>query len=321
MSTAKNTKTGAPAPAKFGGRGAQAAAARKAAAAAGKPVARRGEENTPKVSDEDNREGQPVKVEVPHPAEPAESETSGEAGPPADVVIPSEDQVVLSREEGATFSYTELPEDMDPLQQIAEAKRGIVRANNALTDGMGKLARDYVLSAGQWLWDVTNRKTYKAAGFKSVDSFAKSVSLERHDVYRLRKAVPVYRDIGDLVAEPLGIRVIEEIFKTKTTEGRREQYRQMKRAGRISAAGAIAARKLLALGEATEIIQTDKSEDGKPAAVDRLNQALKARRIVDTELLAEVKRDNPSAAQSYLESLRESYEAALKIVEGADQKP
>ncbi|MEU6362272.1 hypothetical protein [Streptomyces albidoflavus] len=274
--------------------------------------ARRGEDDEPQDPPADEP------PEFPHQADSSGAEAARQEEPSkGGIITPAAHQVWLGSENGDLVpAYTELPEDMDPLQQIATAKRGIARANQALTEGMGKLSRDYILSAGQWLWDVTERKTYKAAGHKSVEAFAQSVDLERHDVYRLRKAVPVYRDIHDLVEEPLSIRTIEEIFKVKSREGRREQFTQMKRDGRISAAGAIAARKLLALGPATEIIQGAKGESAQAKPVDRLQQAIKARRLVDVDLLAEVKQDDPDAAKSYVARLRESYEDALKVIEG-----
>ncbi|MEU1824277.1 hypothetical protein ABZ502_17840 [Streptomyces abikoensis] len=257
-------------------------------------------------------------AEVPHQADAVETHR---------VIAVSPEAVVLTRDTG--FEYTELPEDADPLEHVAHARRGIANANRALTKGMGKLGRDYVLSAGRYLWYATQKGRLKAAGFKSVESFAKPLGLERHDVYRLRKAVPVYEIVGDLVEEPLNERTIRELYKTLTndkdelelTDARkanlRAQFEEMKKSGRVSSAGAVAARKLLALGDPSEIIESEPGSIQKPPAVEQLNKARKTKRLVDLELLKEVQEEDPDAVKQYVSELKAQYEAAEKLLQGA----
>jgi hypothetical protein len=294
---------------------AQEAAAAAAAAAAEDSPARRGEED----------ETSPKEPSLPAQAREPEAE------PAASHIAPTVNEVTLGTESESALVYTGPPAGADSWERISHAKRAIICANRALTKGMGKLERDYVLSAGRHLWEVTeDKEALKAVGFKSVEKFAESVELTRQDVYRLRRAVPVYDVIGDLVEEPLNERTIRELCKTLTDdagnlcwrdETRREnlrlQFREMKRSGRISSAGAIAASRLLAVGTAMEAAGPDGQQGTEaPPAVEQLKRAQKSRRLVDLDLLKEVQESDPGLAKGYVDDLRERYEAAARIVEG-----
>lgn len=247
------------------------------------------------------------------------TETVPQQAAPQDVVEPGPLDVTTAKEahENARrgFSYSKLPDDATDLEKIAHAQRGIVSANQALTTGMGKLERDYVLSAGRYLWDVTENHAYKAANHKTVESFAKSVGLTRQDVYRLRRAVPVYLDIEDLVEEPLNERTIRELAIARNQSGTcREVFIEMKRTGRISSGGAIAARKLLVAGELTEIIEVDREASPRTGDVEKLERARQSLKV-DVELLRKVKEQNPEAAREYVDELRQKYEEAAKALD------
>lgn len=299
----------------------RAAAAIEASEATKDAPARRGE------SDDDE----------PVIAPPVEAVVEAVAGPtkvdPAPAVyVPTQNAIVKASEEEGALTYVEPPEDADPLTQIGYARRGIVNANRALTEGLGRLEGSYVLSAGRYLHYATQKGRLRAAGFRSVEAFAASVELTRQDVYRLRKAVPVYEILHDLVTGPLNERTIRELYKTLTNdkeeldvtperrENLRNQFREMLRTGRVSSGGAAAARRLLALGDATEIIESEPGTVEKPAAVEQLNKVRAARKLAPLELLREVQAEDPEAAKLYLSELRERYEEAASVIEGVPQK-
>lgn len=282
------------------------AAAIAAAEATKDTPARRGE------SDDD--ELAPLPVEVPE-----------EAAVAPVVHVPPQSAVVKSSEEENPFQYVEPPEDADPLEQIGMVRRGIARANRGLANGLGRMQRDYILSAGEYLWWATQGTRLRDAGFKSVEKFAEPLGLTKQDVYRLRRAVPVYRVIGDLVEEALNERTIRELYQTLTNErgdlevtserqeNLRQQFAEMKRMGRVNSGGAVAARKLLMLGEATDVIEAE-SGSSKPGVLEQFTKARRTRRIVDLELLRDAKSEDPTAAREYVDELRRFYEAAAEIV-------
>lgn len=320
------TKT--PQAAKFGGRGAAGAAARRAAAVAGKPVARRGEEPEATTTEAETVAaieglGEAAEAVVPRPAEEGE------------VHVPPSHAVVKASEENNPFEFIKPPEEADPLEQIGMARRGIARANRGLANGLGRMQRDYVASAGEYLWWATQGTRLKDAGFKSVEKFAEPLGLNKQDVYRLRRAVPVYRIIGDLVDEALNERTIRELYSTIvdekgeiaiTPDGEpnvaperaqllRDQFTEMKRMGRVNSGGAVAARKLLMLGESTYVIEPESgTSPSSSRAAEQLAKARRTRRVVDLEVLREAKEEDPDGAKQYVDELRRSWEAAAEIV-------
>jgi hypothetical protein len=226
------------------------------------------------------------------------------------------------------------PEDADPLEKVGIVRRGIARANRGLANGLGRMQKDYVSSAGEYLWWATQGDRLKDAGIKSIEKFAAPLDLGKQDVYRLRRAVPVYRIIGDLVDEPLNERTIRELFSTivdekgeipVTPDGEpdvsperqknlREQFTEMKRMGRVNSGGAVAARRLLLLGEATDVIEPEPSTSAPSKAVDQLAKARRTGRILDLETLREANKEDPDEAKRYVEDMRRKYEAAAEIV-------
>lgn len=255
------------------------------------------------------------------------------AAPESKALIPTQDSVVKASEEENPFLYVKPSEDLNPLDQLGMVRRGIARANRGLANGLGAMQRGYVQSAGEYLWWATQGTRLKDAGFKSVEQFADPLDLNKQDVYRLRRAVPVYRIIGDLVDEALNERTIRELYSTivdekgeipVTTDGEpdvsperqknlRDQFTEMKKMGRVNSGGAVAARKLLMLGEATAPIEAEPG-GSKANAVDVLAKARRTRRVVDLELLREAKEQDPEAAKMYVDDLRRLYEAAAEIV-------
>jgi hypothetical protein len=314
----KTTEGKAPAPRKFGGRATTAAAAAAAAAGAGKPVARRGD-------------GEPVQ-EVQELAEAAEAVVIAPAEPV--VHVPAQSAVVKASEEENPFLFIEPPEDATPLEQMGMVRRGIARANRGLENGLGSMQKGYVGSAGEYLWWATQGTRLKDAGFKSVEKFAAPLDLTKQDVYRLRRAVPVYRIIGDLVEEPLNERTIRELFSTivdekgeipVTPDGQpdvspdrqknlRDQFAEMKKMGRVNSGGALAARRLLLLGESTDVIEPEIGAMPHINAREQLAKARRNGRILDLEVLREAKKEDPEGAQQYVDDLRRKYEAAAEIV-------
>ncbi|WP_428957957.1 hypothetical protein [Streptomyces sp. cg35] len=242
-------------------------------------------------------------------------------------VSPETASVTLGRELNAGLTYMDPPEGADVREQIAHHRRRIMAGNRGLTKGLGHLTRDWVLSAGEHFWAATtDNKALKTAGYKSVDEFAGSVDMTRDDVYRVRRAVPVYRAIGDLVEEPLNERTVRALYASLTdgkkyaptpqrVENIRQQFKEMKTAGKVTSAGAVWARKLLELGPAASIEDSETAAQRSPAG-DKIEKALKARRFVDLDLLKEAKQESPEIAQRYVKELREQYEAAAALLDG-----
>lgn len=303
-------------PAKFGGRAAKGAAAAKAAAAAGKPRARRGEEDEPETALEELPESGTA---FPHQAEPATRQ--------AVVLQPS--QVTLSGESTNALVYVAPPEDADARDQVAHHRRRIIVANRELTLGMGQLEKSYVLSAGVHFWEATSdNKRLKEAGYKSVDEFAATIDMTKQDVYRVRRAVPVYQVIGDMVEEPLNERTIRALYSTLTNEKKdydptperqqnlRLQFDEMRRAGKVNSSGALWARNLLQLGPDAAPMEIEPENGEPPEALLKLAKARKAGRLVDLELLKEAKEQDQDAVEGYVNELRERYEAAAALLQG-----
>ncbi|MDQ1041409.1 hypothetical protein QFZ75_007911 [Streptomyces sp. V3I8] len=259
---------------------------------------------------------------VPHQAESA-------------VHVPHQDDVVKASErDDASFEFVKPPQDLDALEQVGMARRGIAQANRALENGLGRLQRGYVTSAGEYLWWVTQGTRLKAAGFKSVAKFAEPLGLTTQDVYRLRRAVPVHRIIGDMIEGALNERTYRELYSTivdekgeipVTADGEpnvsperqqllRDQFAEMKRMGKITSAGAVAARRVLMLGRDTEAIEPEPGADSGPGAADQLAKARRTNRILPLEVLRDAKEKDPEAVQQYVEDLKRAYEAAAEIV-------
>lgn len=276
----------------------RAAAARAAAIATSDAPARRGEED------------EPPRLRV---AEPIVVPQQASA---ATVVEPGVAVVTLGSEAVNPLRYEEIPPDVSDLEWIAFAQRKIITANRAVDRALGLVAKNYVLSAGRYLWEASKNGKYKAAGHKSIDGFAASLDMDRRDVYRLRDAYPVYAAIGDLVEEPLNERTIRElaIAVRQSVESCRLVFAEMKRSGRISSAGAIAARRLLAAGDPSEIIAHEPQSLEAPPAVDRLNKARKDGRLVDVAVLKEAHEADPKTAQMYVDELRAKYEEARSAI-------
>lgn len=283
------------------------------ASASGSVPARRGED--------DDVQAAPIPVQpvesVPHEAAPA-AETAVEA------VIST---VIQPSEEADPFRYVEPPADADPLEQIGLVRRGIARANRGLANGLGAMQKGYVQSAGEYLWWATQGDRLRRAGFRSVEAFAQPLGLTKQDVYRLRRAVPVMRAIGDMIEEALNERTIRELYKTLTNEkddldatpercqNLRAQFAEMKSMGRVNSGGAVAARRLLLLGGAADAIEGEPEEAQKPTAMELLNKSWCSQKVVDLEVLRKAKEEDPEAVRRYVSELRERYEAAAQLVE------
>ncbi|MFD8656164.1 hypothetical protein [Streptomyces mirabilis] len=268
---------------------------------------------------------------------PAEAEPETQVPHQVDKKVhePSLDAVELSTEATAEFFTFDKPSpDLDPLEQMGAARRGIVRANRGLDNGLGALQKGYVSSAGEYLWWATQFTRLKDAGFSSIERFAGQLGMTKQDVYRLRRAVPVYRIIGHLVDEALNERTIRELFTTivdekgeipVTPDGEPnvsperqknllEQFAEMKKMGRVNSGGAIAARRLLMLGEQTGAIEIEPGTEPGPGVVDQLAKARRTNRIVSLEVLREAKEKDPEAAKRYVDELRRAADAAAEIL-------
>lgn len=291
-----------------------------AAAQATDSPARRGEADEPEVEQAVEVLADAAQSVVPHQAE-------------AVVIAPTSDQVVTAAEADNPFQFVKPPRDADPLEQMGMVRRGIARANRGLANGLGKMQRDYVASAGEYLWWATQGTRLKDAGFKSIEKFAEPLALTKQDVYRLRRAVPVYRIIGDLVEEPLNERTIRELYSTIVNEkgdvavtqdgepdvsperqkNLRDQFTEMKKMGRVNSGGAVAARRLLMLGEATDVIEPELGSTTSKAT-DQLAKARRTGRILDLETLREANKEDPDEARRYVAEMRRKVEAAEEIV-------
>ncbi|MFF7198190.1 hypothetical protein ACFZAM_31340 [Streptomyces sp. NPDC008079] len=283
--------------------------AREAAAATADAPARRGEDDA-----------------IPTGVQPKEAlprQASASPGP----IEPQLDDVTLGRESHA-FTYIAPPSDADIRDQIAHHRRRIVVGNTALSDAVGRLERDYILSVGRHVWEATSdNKALKAAGYKSVEAFGETIGLSKQDVYRIRRALPVYEVIADMVEAPLNERTVRVLYGTLTDENNdfdptperqerlRTQFAQMKLAGKVNSSGAVWARKLLVLGPLADLMEPE-PEVEQPDVVLKLKQAVKSRRLVELDLLQQVKEQNPEAARTYVDQLRERYEAAAALVQG-----
>ena len=95
----------------------------------------------------------------------------------------------------------------------------------------------------------------------------------------------------------------------------RDQFTEMKRMGRVNSGGAVAARKLLMLGESTYVIEPESgTSPSSSRAAEQLAKARRTRRVVDLEVLREAKEEDPDGAKQYVDELRRSWEAAAEIV-------
>jgi hypothetical protein len=287
--------------------------------------ARRGEQEEPEAELEQLEEAAAAVVRH-------QAETSAE--PSRSVVTPTADQVVTAAEEDNPFQFIKPSEDLDPLEQIGMVRRGIARANRGLENGLGAMQKGYVGSAGEYLWWATQGDRLKKAGFKSIEKFAEPLGLSKQEVYRLRRAVPVYRVIGHMVQEALNERTIRELYSTivdekgeipVTADGEpdisperqqnlRDQFAEMQRMKRVNSGGAIAARRLLLLGEQTGPIEIEPGTEAGPGVVDVLAKARRTNRIVPLEVLREAKEKDPDAVQEYVNDLKRAWEAAAEIV-------
>ncbi|MFH8483101.1 hypothetical protein [Streptomyces sp. NPDC018055] len=280
----------------------------EADAATGDQEARRGESD-------DVEKGTPASAGVPPQASAPEG------------VVRTSAEVEADEAWDAGFRYAPPPGEADLLTRLAHAKNGIARANRSLTVGMGMLSSHYVLSAGRHLWDVIEDKSFKAANLKSVEAFAATVGLTKQDVYRLRRAVPVYAVLGNMIEEPLNERTVRELYKNLTDENKnvdwdnpkrqadcRAVFTEMKRRGQISSTGAIAARKLLALGEATELIEEDPAQRSNPAVSEQLEKARKQNRVLDAETVKALAEEDPGAVKEYVLHVRARYEALAALI-------
>jgi hypothetical protein len=287
--------------------------------------ARRGEQEEPEVELQQLEEA--AAAVVPHQADVP-------ATPSRSVLTPTADQVVTAGEEENPFEFVKPSEDLDPLEQVGLARRGIARANRGLENGLGRLQKGYVTSAGEYLWWVTQGTRLKDAGFKSVARFGEALGLSTQDIYRLRRAVPIHRIIGDMIDGALNERTYRELYTTivdekgeipVTEDGEpnvsparqqllREQFTEMKRLGKITSTGAVEARKLLMLGKDVDIIEIEPGSDQGPGAIDQLAKARRTNRILPLEVLREAKEKDPDAVQQYVEDLKRAYEAAAEIV-------
>jgi hypothetical protein len=261
-----------------------------------------------------------VEPEVPHQAEPV-------------VHVPSPDAVMKASEEGNPFEFIKPSPDADILEAVGAARRGIARANRGLENGLGQLQLGYVKSAGEYLWWVTQGTRLKDAGFKSVAKFGEPLGLSTQDIYRLRRAVPVHRILHDMIDGALNERTIRELYSTivdekgeipLTEDGEpdvsperqkllREQFAEMKRMGKITSAGAVAARRVLMLGRDTEVIEIEPGGEAGPSVVDQLSKARRTNRILPLEVLRDAKEKDPEAVKQYVEELRRAWEAAAEI--------
>lgn len=250
------------------------------------------------------------------------------------VHIPHQDAVVLASEEANPFEFVRPPADADPLEQVGMARRGIARANLGLEKGLGKLQSEYIQSAGEYLWWVTQGTRLKDAGFKSVEKFAEPLGLTKQDVYRLRRAVPIHRAIGGMMDGALNERTYRELYKTivdekgevpVTADGEpdvsperqkalREQFALMQKLGKLTSTGAAEARRILMLGNDAGPIEIEPGAESGQGVVETLAKALRTNRIVSLEVLRDVKATDPEAAARYVAELKRSYEAAAEII-------
>lgn len=254
---------------------------------------------------------QPIRL---GPREPLPEQRTEE---PARVVEPAPEAVALASELGGYLQYVPAREGATDLELLVHAQRGIVNAGIAVEGGLGSLERDYALTAGRYLDDVTRTKAYKAAGHKSVEAFAATLDLSRKDVYRLRDAVVVYGDIADLVTKPLNERTIRELAIAHRESGScRDVYMEAERTGRLNSTGVVEVRRLLVAGALTEIIESE--PEGKPdvPAVERLTRAFKAGKLADIEVVKEAAKNNPEVVQAYADGLKAQYDAAMAALKG-----
>ncbi|MEU6756069.1 hypothetical protein [Streptomyces sp. NPDC046685] len=209
------------------------------------------------------------------------------------------------------FAYVPAPADANPLEHLAHAERQIRKARQTAGEELLKTQADYMIVTGRWLSEVQAAKSYKAAGYKSVNAFAAAVGIKGKDYYRFIDAHLVYTALEGLVESPLPVLVIEKLASTarKSTEEVREQFAIMKREGQITPDGAVAAKALLGLGTP----QAPRELKAPPAVQERLQAARKAGRI-DLDLIKEVAASDPDEAKVYVDSLRELVEEAEKLL-------
>lgn len=290
-------------PAKFGGRGVQAAAARKAAAASGKPVARRGEGNDERLT---------------------EAATAA-ASAPADVVASVPHQVdpeplvgiIHSPEPGDPFEYVAAPEGATELQHLAHAERQIRKVAEAAGTWFAAVESNYWILTGRWLAEVQEKGSYKAGGFRSVDKFAKSVGIERHVYYRAIRHHVVYTALGDLAKAPLSQLLVEQLYSLGKDDPEllRTEFAKLAAEGPVTVSAIKNLRRLLdSSAAAAQEPKAIEARQPRPVA-DRVKEARAAGKI-DLALLKELAEIDKESARDYVEDLKTKLAEAESLLGG-----
>ncbi|THA72424.1 hypothetical protein E6R60_26175 [Streptomyces sp. A0642] len=298
MSTPSTTSDVDPAPrrpAKFGGRGAKAAAARKAGASAGKPVARRGE-------DEELTEAATAAAST--PAEPPQVPHQADQAP--DRSREPLEGTVYPAESTNPFEYVAAPEGASDLQHLAHAERQLRKVGDAAGEAFASVEYTYWALTGRWLSEVQEKGSYKAGGHKSVEKFAKAVGIERHTYYRAIRHHVVYTALDGLIEKPLAQLVVEQLYSLGKDDPKllREKYTEMAAEGPVTVSAVRSLRRLLdASAAAAQAPKAIGARQPRPVA-DRLKEARAAGKI-DLGLLKELAEFDKDSARDYVKDLKE----------------
>lgn len=293
---AKTQKKTTPAPAKFGGRGASAAAARKAVAAASKPVARRGEN--------DNDLEAAAVAAVRAPAEDPQVPHQAAPQPLEGIVHPPEPTDRLQ--------YLPAPDGISDLEHLGYAAGQIRKIGEAAGSGLAEIEKNYWTLTGRWLAEVQAKGSYKAGGHKSVESFARSIGMERHAYYRAIKHHVVYTALDGLLAEPLAQNVVDQLYSLGKDDHEllRAKYSELANKGPVTVSAVQNLRRLMAASEqAAKEPKQLTTRQPRPVA-ERLEQARAAGRL-DLGLVQElVKAGDRQSAQEYVDDMRKRLDEA-----------
>jgi hypothetical protein len=287
-------------PARFGGRAAANAEARKAVAKVEKPVARRGEED----------------IDLKTLTEAAQADASA----PADVELPHQaskplEGVLIAPAPQDPFQYVPAPDDVNDLEHLAHAGREIKRLGEAAGTSLAETEKAYWILTGRWLAEVQERKSYKAGKFKNVDSFAQFNGMKRHDYYRAIKHHVVYTALGELVKGALAQRTVEQLYilGKDDPELMREKYVELEKKGPVTATAVENLRRLL---DASELAAKEPRliTTRAPRPIEaRLSEAQAAGRI-DLGLLRELVTTDKDSAVKYVEDMEARLAEAKALI-------
>lgn len=223
--------------------------------------------------------------------------------------------IIHAPEPDDPFQYVPAPDDVNDLEHLAHAGRQIKKLGDAAGKVLGETERDYWVLTGRWLFEVQERKSYKAGGFNSVEVFARANGMERHGYYRAIKHHVVYGALGDLPKAPLAQRAVDQLYSLGKDDPEllRQKYIELAEKGPVTATAVENLRRLISASElAAKEPKVIGTRSPRPVS-ERLNEARAAGRI-DLGLLRELVQTDKDSARKYVEDMKAKVAEAEALI-------